>query len=73
VKTFWVKVHPSSPKRMVKERGDYLEVWVKAPAEQGKANKELLEILAKYLGSEKENIKILQGWKKRKKLIGVKE
>lgn len=68
-----VKVHPKAKKERVEDRGNFLEVWVKEPPEGGKANRKVIELIAKYLGVAKSDISILTGHRGRKKLLEVKD
>lgn len=68
-----VKVHPRAKKERVEDRGNFLEVWVKELPEGGKANRRVVELIAKYLGVAKGNISILRGHRGRKKLLEVKD
>ena len=66
-----VRVTPNAKRARVEETEDGLRVWVDAPAVEGRANKRLLEILAKHFGVKKNKIKIIKGEKGRKKVIEV--
>ena len=69
---FWVKVVPRSSKaEVLGKEGDVIKVKVTSPPEGGKANKELLEVLSKWLGVKKSKVKIVSGETSRKKLIEV--
>ncbi len=69
---FWVKVIPrSSRAEIVGKEGDAVKVRVTSPPEGGKANKELLETLSRWLGVRKSRVKIVAGETSRKKLIEV--
>ena len=46
---------------------DHLKVKIKAPAEDGRANEELIRFLATSLGMRKKDIEILRGDKSRNK------
>jgi hypothetical protein len=48
-----------------------LKFSVKAPADKGKANQELVRFLAKELGVTKDDISIINGWTSRSKLIKI--
>ncbi len=48
-----------------------IKVWVTQIAEDGKANRKVIEMLAKHFKTAKSNIKILYGHKERRKLIEV--
>ncbi len=66
-----VRVIPNSKRPEVKQDGEVLMVKVDAPAIKNKANERLIEILSKYFGVKKRNIKILKGHKSRDKLIEI--
>lgn len=57
--------------RVVKVSEDYFEVWVDERAEDGRANKRLLEILAEHFKIPRSRIRILRGTKTRNKTIQV--
>jgi len=62
-----VRVKPNSPKtRIVSETDSELIVEVAAPAENNKANIELIKFLSKKFGN---NVKIIRGLKTKRKLI----
>ena len=62
------KVIPNAKKNEVIESGG-IKVYVKSPAKEGKANKEAVELLAKYFKVKKNQIKIVRGKKSREKVI----
>ncbi len=66
-----VRVTPNARRARVMQEDTGLHVWVDAPAVEGKANKRLVEILAKYFGVRKSEIKIIRGEKGRNKVIEV--
>lgn len=49
--------------------GDCLKVRVKEPAREGRANRELVRLLAAFLEIEEERIKIVKGLKNKTKII----
>lgn len=55
---------------VVESDGEWL-VSVNAPANEGKANSQLIELLAEYFHTAKSNIRILRGQKSRRKLIEI--
>ena len=67
-----VKVVPNSKKAKVEQtEGGVLRVNVDAPAKEGKANKRLVEILAKYFSKPKSSIRIVKGWTSKNKVVEV--
>ncbi len=65
-----VRVVPNAKKQEVIE-GEVWKVKVRAPPEGGRANEELIEILAKHFGVKKSAVKILKGLKSREKVIVI--
>ncbi|GBO56756.1 hypothetical protein APA_5091 [Pseudanabaena sp. lw0831] len=69
-----VKVKPNSRKQAIIEESDgSLTVHLKSPPVDGKANKELVELLAKKFSVPKSHITIQLGLSGRNKLIDIKE
>ncbi len=66
-----VRAVPNAKKPKVAWEGDVLKVWVDAPARDGKANKRLVEIIAKAAGVKKSEIRIVRGERSRDKVIEV--
>ncbi|MBD2177643.1 DUF167 domain-containing protein [Pseudanabaena sp. FACHB-1998] len=67
-----VKVKPNSKKQAIIEESDgSLTVHLKSPPVDGKANKELIELLAKKFDVPKSHITILVGFTGRNKLVNV--
>jgi len=66
-----IKAHPSAKKsQIVGETADgALKIDLVAPAEKGKANQELIRLLAKEFAIPKINVKLLAGKGGRQKLI----
>lgn len=56
---------------MVKKENDVFKVYLTSPAQEGLANKHLIEILAIHFGVKKYDIKIKKGEKSRDKLIEI--
>jgi len=68
----WVMVKPLAKKESIEQRSDSdFVVSLHAPANEGKANNRLIELLAEYFHIAKSNIRILRGQKSRRKLIEV--
>ena len=74
--TIKVKVEPRSSKSgIVGPYGDCLKVKLTSPPVDGKANKELIEVLAKEYRIPKKNVEIVSGHNSKNKtvkLVGVK-
>ena len=68
-----LRVHPDSKQSSIKRTApDAFEVWVKAPAERGLANREALGFLAKALGKPAGNIRIVKGAHSPSKIVQVR-
>jgi uncharacterized protein (TIGR00251 family) len=69
---FDVKVFPNSGKKgwSIDKTGN-LKCYLKSPAEQGKANEELIKSLSKALGISQNMISIVSGVQSKKKRIKV--
>ena len=74
--TLKIKVEPrSSRSEVVGPYGEALKVKLTSPPVEGKANKELVEVLAKEFGIPKKDVEIISGQSSKNKtvrLIGVK-
>ena len=68
-----VIVIPNSKKPRIEKNGDALLVHVDAPPIKGKANKRLIELLAKYFKTKKSRIRIIHGETAREKIIEVEQ
>ncbi|GBF36223.1 MAG TPA: YggU family protein [Methanothermococcus okinawensis] len=66
-----VKVIPKAKRQKVVEEGDMLKIYLKSPPEDGKANKELIEVLSKHFKVSKRNIEIIRGKFSRNKIIKI--
>jgi uncharacterized protein len=67
-----VKVHPNARKNEISGfSNEVLRVKIAAPADKGKANKELIEYFSDILGLKKENIEIVKGQTEHNKLIAI--
>ena len=57
-----VKVHADEKKnKLVEKTPDSFEIWVKAPAEQGRANEAVRTVLAQHLGIEENKLSLIKG------------
>jgi uncharacterized protein (TIGR00251 family) len=70
-----IKVIPrSSQNEIVGEMADgVLKVKLTTPPIDGKANEELIKLLAKHFSIAKNDIKILQGLKSKNKMVEIKK
>ncbi len=66
-----LKVIPNSSKSEVKEENGILKVHLTSPPLEGRANKELIQVLAKHFKVKKSQIEILRGAKSREKTIRI--
>jgi uncharacterized protein (TIGR00251 family) len=67
-----VKVLPrSSRNQVIGKEGDHFKVKLTSPPVEGKANKSLIELLAKRLGIAKKRIEIISGKSSKEKTILV--
>jgi len=70
--TFRVKVQPGASKdEIVGVQGDALKIKINAPPLKGKANKALIDFLAKELAVKKSQIEVISGHTSRIKTIKV--
>ncbi len=74
--TFEIKVTPKASSNKVKaefiEGRLLLKVYITAPPEDGKANKAVIELLAKELKIPKKHLSILKGEHSRNKVVKVR-
>jgi uncharacterized protein len=69
-----VKVKPNSRIESIKQlEDDYYEIKVTVPPEKGKANKRVIEILAKHIKIPKSKISILRGETAKEKIFEISE
>jgi len=68
-----VRVIPKASKVKVCSFNQGLKVYLNSPAAEGRANKELIEVLSAYYNKKKYNISILKGKKNRDKVIEISE
>jgi uncharacterized protein len=67
-----VKVKPNSKRQTIEESADgQLTVYLKSPPVDGKANKELIELLAQKYDVPKSQIRIKSGLSSRNKLVEI--
>jgi uncharacterized protein (TIGR00251 family) len=68
-----VKVVPGAKRNEVRKENQGLKVYLNAPPVEEKANKLLIEILAKYFNCRKSDLRIIRGERSRNKLIQIFE
>ena len=66
-----VKAIPNSIRPAIVKHGKKLKVKIDAPAEKGKANERLIEILSDYFKVKKSKIRILKGFKSSNKILEI--
>ena len=67
-----VKVHPGAKEDRIAGKGPAAyEAWVRAEAEQGKANAAVLLLLARRLGIEPKRLRIVKGAAAPSKIVAV--
>jgi hypothetical protein len=70
--TLKVKVEPrSSRSEIVGPYGDGIKVKLTSPPVEGKANKELIEVLSKELNVRKKDIEIISGQSSKNKIVKI--
>ena len=65
------KVITRAKKAKVVKEGDLLKVYVKSPPVKGRANREVIEVLAEHFKVKKSDIKIVRGEKSARKVIKI--
>ncbi len=68
-----VRVVPNASKVRVCSFNQGLKVYLNSPAAEGKANKELIEVLSAYYNKRKYNISIIKGKKERDKVVEISD
>ncbi|MDZ8065565.1 MAG: DUF167 domain-containing protein [Nostoc sp. DedQUE08] len=67
-----IKVKPNSKQQKIKEQPDgSLTVYLKSPPVDGKANEELIKLLADKFDVPKSHIRIKSGFSSRQKLMEI--
>jgi hypothetical protein len=67
-----LKVHPDAKEnRLIKKGPDSFELWVKAPAERGRANTAAIELLAAVIGTDPKRILLIKGARSPAKIVKV--
>lgn len=66
-----VRVIPGASKEKIIVEPDRLKVYVCAPAESGRANKAVIDLLADHFDKRKSDITIVKGARSRDKIIDI--
>lgn len=66
-----IKVIPKSSKQGVKKVGDVIKVWLQSPPVEGRANEELVRILADKFSVSKSAIQIIHGIQGKNKTVDI--
>jgi len=66
-----IRVIPKASRNLIKKENDSLKAYLTKAAQNGLANKQLIELLAKHLKVKKYQIKIIKGEKARNKVIEI--
>jgi uncharacterized protein len=66
-----VRVIPNAKKARIETFDAGIKVYLTEPATEGKANKKLVETLAKYYNTRKYNVRIVKGDKQRNKVVEI--
>lgn len=66
-----IRVIPQSKRNLIKEEDKSLKVYLTKPAQDGLANKQLIELLAERFGIKKYQISIIRGEKSRNKVVKI--
>lgn len=73
-KGIMLHVKPNSKNNYIKQLSENIyEIAISSKPEKGKANKEIIEELAKYFNVKKTQVTIVQGHKSREKRIQITE
>ncbi|MDI9643242.1 MAG: DUF167 domain-containing protein [Archaeoglobaceae archaeon] len=66
-----VRVKPNAKKIGVEKVGEEYVAFVRAPPIEGRANAELIEVLAEYFKVPKSKIRIVSGARTKKKIVEI--
>ena len=64
-----VKVQPKSKKQKIESLGPGYKIWVRSAPEGGKANREVIQVLSKFLDIPPSRMKIIRGLSSRTKWV----
>lgn len=66
-----VKVKPGSKNEGVTQKGDTFIVTTKEPPKEGRANRQVIKLLAKHFKVPQNQVKLVSGFKQRDKVIDI--
>lgn len=66
-----IRVIPKSSRSLIKEEDGSVRAYLTQPAQDNLANKQLIELLARYFKVKKYQIRIIRGEKSRNKVVEV--
>ncbi|MFA6030258.1 MAG: DUF167 domain-containing protein [Elusimicrobiota bacterium] len=67
-----LRVHPGSKKNeILRKAEDHYELWVRAPAEDGRANAACLALLGRALGVAPGRLRLIKGGRSPSKIVEV--
>jgi hypothetical protein len=66
-----IRVSTNLPHQGVQEKDGMLRVRVKAKPLEGKANKEVIELVAKHFRIPEQNVSIIRGFSSNKKIVEI--
>ncbi|MCK5589613.1 MAG: DUF167 domain-containing protein [Dehalococcoidales bacterium] len=66
-----VKVKPGSKNEEVTQKGDTLIVTIKEPPKEGRANRQVIKLLAKHFKVPQNQVKLISGFKQRDKVVEI--
>ena len=69
--TIEVLVQPKASRNRTVADGEVLKVYVTAASEKGRANKAVVEMVARHLGVPKRAVSIISGERSRTKLLAI--
>lgn len=68
-----IKVKPNSKQQKIEKKEDNWYIYLKSPPVDGKANKELIKLLADYFHVKKSDVKIKSGLSNSRKIIEIND
>jgi len=72
MKIIQIKIIPNASRNEIEELDkSKLKIHLRAKAEDGKANMQLIELLTEHFGVRKSQIRILKGHKSREKIVEI--